>query len=131
MSWSIHLVKNTVKISKAVAKNLFAAQKSAADDGECEIWYELDEVAPDGYLEFNSDHMEHMDFLHSNNKIVDILKKAKVKGDICFADFEGDNSGNMWGYRFDGKGGMEHLTGDINWSVCADSNENKEVNDAM
>jgi hypothetical protein len=59
---------------------------------------------------FDSDHMEHMDFVWQK-PIQKILKKHKVKGDICFSSDDGDNRGQSWGYRFDGKGGMVALKG--------------------
>ena len=55
------------------------------------------------YLMFISDHMEHMDYLW-NESIINKLKEMKVKGDITFGSLDGDNAGDNWGYRFDGKG---------------------------
>lgn len=111
MSWSIEVIVNNVKIPKTLIKELFDAQK-----GE-EIWYDVNEVTYDAVLSFNPDHMEHMDFLGTNKKIVSILKRAKLTGDICFGSLDGDNSGSFWGYRFDGEGGMKTLEGNINWTV--------------
>ena len=107
MSWSISEMKNEVKISKACADELFEAQ--GGENGE--IWYNRNEVLSNGFLTFNIDHMEHMDWLGTNDKLVAILKKHKVRGDICFGSLEGDNQGEFWGYRFDGAGGMKTLTG--------------------
>lgn len=107
MGWSIALLENTVEISETCAKDLFAAQEY-----EDETWYELDDVTYEGYLSFNGDHMEHMDYL-DDEKYQAVLKTHKVEGDICFGDVEGDNAGSFWGYRFDGKGGMVKLTGRI------------------
>ena len=107
MSWSIGETVNTVHISKKCAEELFGAQN------EDEIWYSPKDVAPNGTVTFNSDHQEHMDWLSSGDKLVAILKKHKVKGDICFGSLEGDNDGQFWGYRFDGKGGMKFLAGRV------------------
>ena len=107
--WSISETVNTVKIPKQCAKELFEAQ----EDGE-EIWYDLKGVTYEGKLTFNSDHNEHMDFL-SQDRFTKILRKHKVKGDICFGSLEGDNAGEFWGYRFDGKGGMKKLTGHLEY----------------
>lgn len=109
MSWSIGVVENTVEISSKCAKELFAAQKKHGD----EIWYELQEVTYEGKVTFNPDHMEWMDWLANNENLVEILKKHKVKGDICFGSLEGDNAGEFWGYRFDGLGGMVELKGQV------------------
>lgn len=106
--WSIGEVVNTVHITKECAKELFEAQEY-----EGEIWTELEDVEYKGKLSFNDDHMEHMDFLGTNEKMVEILKKHKVKGDICFGSLEGDNRGQFWGYRFDGKGRMKKLVGHL------------------
>ncbi len=108
--WSIGVVVNTVEITKECAKELFEAQDNEQDDEEY-IWSEPENVAYKGKLCFNPDHMEHMDFLATDEKIVEILKKHKVAGDICFGSLEGDNKGQFWGYRFDGKGGMTELKG--------------------
>ncbi len=108
MSWSIGLVTNEVEISKACAKELFEVQDKD------ELWYDVRDVTDSGRLTFNTDHAEHMDYLGSiDNRITDVLRKHKVKGDICFGSLEGDNDGSFWGYRFDGKGGMKTLTGRV------------------
>jgi len=104
--WSIHETVNTVEISKECAKELFEAQAY-----ENEIWSDAGDVAYKGKLCFNEDHYEHMDFIGNNEPMVEILKKHKVNGDICFGSLEGDNAGRFWGYRFDGKGGMVELKG--------------------
>jgi hypothetical protein len=106
--WSISVCKNDVKVTVACAKELFKSQ--AYED---ELWYDLDDVADKGKLMFNSDHMEHMDYLASHDKMVKILCKHKVKGDICFGSLDGDNAGSFWGYRFDGKGKVKDLVGSV------------------
>lgn len=109
MSWSIGLVENTVEISSKCAKELFKAQEKSGAG----IWHSLEEVTYKGKVTFNPDHMEWMDWLGNNEDLVEILKKNKVKGDICFGSLEGDNDGEFWGYRFDGKGGMIELKGQV------------------
>ncbi|MBI4991629.1 MAG: hypothetical protein HZB99_00210 [Candidatus Harrisonbacteria bacterium] len=108
--WTIAETLNTVKISAKCARELFEAQ----EDGE-EIWYSLENVTYKGKLTFNPDHNEHMDFLRRDDKYVSILRRHKVKGDICFGSLDGDNAGEFWGYRFDGKGGMKRLTGRLEY----------------
>lgn len=111
MGWSIENLVNEVKISPQCAKELFGAQEY-----EQEIWYELKDVTYKGKLTFNPDHLEHMDYVHLPH-IQEALLKHKVKGDICFGSLEGDNAGEFWGYRFDGKGGVQSLKGTLQWHV--------------
>lgn len=109
MSWSIGIIENTVKVSQKCAKELFESQEEGTD-----IWYSQEEVTgTKGKLTFNQDHMEWMDWLANNDTLVGVLKKHKVKGDICFGSVEGDNAGEFWGYRFDGNGGMIELKGTV------------------
>lgn len=105
MGWHINLVKNDVRINATIATEL----KITLVYG-----YDASVVCRGGtyYLNFDSDHMEHMDFL-SHLSIQKLLKRHKVKGDVCFASYEGDNKGKSWGYRFDGKGGMVKLVGEL------------------
>lgn len=105
MGWNIALTKNDVEISPKCAKDLFEAQSY-----EGERWSELEYVTEDGKLAFDPDMMEHMDYLDDED-VQKVLKHHKVKGDICFTSVEGDNAGQSWGYRFDGKGGMVELAG--------------------
>lgn len=109
MGWSIENLVNEMKITAQCAKDLFEAQEY-----EEEIWYELKEVTHKGKLTFNPDHSEHMDYIHLPH-IQEVLLKHKVKGDICFGSLEGDNAGQFWGYRFDGKGNVQNLEGKLQW----------------
>ncbi len=116
MGWQIKEVKNTVKINKKIACELYECGASV-----CYAWDENgmsvdDIVHSDGHLVFNPDHMEHMDYVHED-QIMKVLKKNKVKGDICFSSDDGDNAGKSLGYRFDGKGGMKKLAGKQTFSV--------------
>ncbi len=81
------------------------------------LWDSIEYITEDGKLSFNSDHMEHMDYLADSAEIVQVLTEHKVEGDICFGSLDGDNAGSFWGYRFDGKGGMKPLEGTIEWYV--------------
>lgn len=117
--WTIHEVTNTVKISKKCAKDLFEASASEYEGTTYhDLWDNAGQVTYKGKLVFNSDHQEHMDYLSGDysEKLLAVLMKHKVKGDIGFADLEGDGAGNFWGYRFDGKGGMKELIGQVTWT---------------
>lgn len=122
MSWSINLLKNEPRISASCAQDLLNAQEY---DGE--VWDGLDYVTEDGKLHFNGDHMEHMDYLEVHRKLVDILKKHQVSGDICFGSEEGDNAGSYWGYRFDGNGGMQRLRGVVTFEPVPEPLKGKRV----
>jgi len=94
MGWQIALTSNTVEISSECAKALWNAVK----DGQTP-WYEEEDVAYEGKMSFNSDHMEHMDYMW-NPRIQQVLLEHKVNGDITFGSLDGDNRGSFWGYRF-------------------------------
>lgn len=111
MGWHINLVKNEVKITEAIVKELrfetdLAYEYEWESDDDVFAFYGADDIR----LNFNPDHMEHMDYLHDED-VQRVLKKHKVKGDVCFSSDDGDNAGTSWGYRFDGKGGMVELVG--------------------
>ena len=119
--WSIEVIENTVEITKKCQKELWKAHKKSADD----FWEDEEDVIYEGKLGFNSDHMEHMDYMW-NDYVQEVLKKNKAKGDICFGSLEGDDSGSFWGYRFDGKGGMTDLEGTIQWAECMIMDDEEE-----
>ena len=100
MGWYINCMHNDLKITEACAKELFESEQNQYST----IWYELDEVTDeDGVITFNSDHMEHMDYLNDED-IQAILAKHKVNGEVHFNCADGDWAGDAWGHRFvDGK----------------------------
>jgi hypothetical protein len=113
--WSISVLDNNVKVSKKAAREL-----SAIDSYR---WGSVKEVVDEkGILIFNSDHMEHMDFLHEDS-VVEVLCKNKAKGRATFGSLDGDNCGQFWGYEFDGKGGMRRLRGSLTWEPAPDDDE--------
>lgn len=117
--WSISKIDNTVALSKEQALTLlkkktytkimgeyYGEAEIPTEDDLLEYYFEINEDKY--YVMFLSDHMEHMDYVWQLKKE---LKALKAEGDITFGSTEGDNAGNYWGYRFDGKGGMKNLTG--------------------
>lgn len=108
MGWSIGVIRNDVKITKACGKELQAWLKDTL--GEFDVYL-------DGKIDFNEDWGESMDFLFYE-EAQDILRKYKVKGDICFGSLEGDNAGKFWGYRFNGKDPVTYLTGSVAYLPC-------------
>jgi hypothetical protein len=120
MGWHINLVENTVKVTKKVAVDIVRGRPDFVDfynyiNDEGDIVCKgsepdlVEQVISDGKLIFNSDHLEWMDFLENDQRVVEALKKHKVKGDIIFCSHDGDNKGSAWCHRFDGKGGYELL----------------------
>lgn len=112
MGWSIGLIDNTVEITPQCAADLWAA----VEDGD-NPWYEPEYVAEEGRLTFNSDHMEHMDYMW-NTAIQKVLLQHQVNGDITFGSMEGDNRGSFWGYRFV-NGVMSSLEGAVVYKVVS------------
>jgi len=118
MGWHINLVENTVKVPKAAALEILSNEACGIagvirnEDFDQPAENFLDELLHKGKFIFNSDHMEHMDFMHED-VVIDALKKHKAKGAIVFCSHDGDNRGQMWSYHFDGKGGYQHRSGKI------------------
>lgn len=90
MSWSIGIKTNTLRMSRKVADRLI---ESAENNGHY-LTYEND-----AGLWFDGDAMEHMDFLWEKWALK-ILNDPSVNGDVVFISAEGDNRGDIWGYRF-------------------------------
>lgn len=121
--WRIEVIENTLKINKKTALSLFKENKKLEDIG-AEIWYRLSDITDDtGCITFNFDHYEHMDFFSNSPGIVKILKENKVKGRVLFGCLDGDQSGEFWGYSFDGNGKMTHLTGELVWKAAKKKNK--------
>jgi hypothetical protein len=92
MSWNIDLIDNTVMVPAEFAEKLYEAADEYFMGDDCV----LDEH---GFLMFDDDAMEHKDYLH-DDRILAVLKEAKVKGRIVFSDNEGDKRGTWWSYTF-------------------------------
>lgn len=103
MSWNIDLIDNTVEVPEEFAGKLF----NAAPD----FFMDEDYVLDDGELIFDDDAMEYKDYVH-DDRILAVLKEAKVNGRIAFADNEGDNRGTWWSYNFV-DGDMTTKTGNL------------------
>jgi hypothetical protein len=87
--WSIACLENTLKISKKCAKDLCVAKK--------ETEYTYDESVyrdESGLIVFNSDDMEHQDYL-CQEEILEVLKKHKVNGKVLWGSLDGDNFGSF------------------------------------
>lgn len=109
MGWSISNIDNTVQVTEECVAELF--QWSEDTDGP---WWDLEGVAYKGYLQFNIDHQEHMDYIR-DPAVLAILLKHQVNGIITFGSLDGDNSGSFWGYQFD-NGVLTRLVGAVTFS---------------
>lgn len=109
MSWIVNVVENNLVTSEETANNLMAYLNDQ------DYYMSSYMVGSRSMLELDFDAMEFIDFIANYPKSVDILNAdPETRGKICFADFEGDGNGNMWGYSFeDGK--MVKLKGRIEW----------------
>lgn len=108
MGWNISLIENTVKVSAQAQETLHKL-----DNGYI---FEPDDCgALRGKLEFNSDHMEHMDYL-VHEDVRDALVAHGASGRVLFGDLEGDASGSFWGYEFS-HGRCVDLKGKLVWEV--------------
>lgn len=97
--WHINLVTNSVEITKNCAEEIFQKTKHAWGPEFGKDSWPTDTFGGGGYLYFNDDHFEHMDYVR-NPDLQDILLTHKVNGEIIFNSFDGDNSGEAWGYVF-------------------------------
>ncbi len=97
MGWNIGIKTNTLKMSMDVADKLVeAAQENYQSISYSETYG----------LEFDYDAMEHKDFLWEDWAL-DALNDPSVNGDVVFMSAEGDNRGEIWGYRF--KNGVPYI----------------------
>lgn len=90
MSWSIGVYKNTLRMSVKVAQRLIA---EASENGQ-RLYYSNE----DG-LSLDPDAMEWMDFFW-DDWAIEALNDPSVNGDVVFLCADGDQAGQIWGYRF-------------------------------
>lgn len=112
MGWHIHCVENTVKVTPELVQELILSETEIGFTWQDEGADPIREVTRHGVLPFNSDHMEHMDYVWDKD-VQRVLKRHKVKGSIAFVSHDGDNRNTQWSYTFDGKGGMKEVRGPI------------------
>ena len=107
MSEDIYVIGNTLRISTECALDLYKAVKKfyLFDDPE--------DVTHKGLLNI-SDNARLKDNMLRDRDIQNVLKKHKVEGQVLFGIK--DESPSLWGYNFDGQGGMQELKGEIKWT---------------
>lgn len=108
----IQVFANTVNITSKCAEALYKAQEY-----EYELWIEPDEVAKDNELIFEPRYGAPLDWLASKDHLIAVLRKHRAKGDINFIELNDYTIVGIWGYRFDGKGGVKKMKGSIRWST--------------
>jgi hypothetical protein len=116
--WQVYNLKNTVEMTKDQALE-FLTVKSYVENmyGDGVPSRDLESILTKKkgkyFLIFSEDHMEHIDYLATDNNIVNKLKSLKVKGEISFFSSQKriNDTINAWGYFFDGEGGMKKTVG--------------------
>ncbi len=94
MGWRINLVKNDLVLTPEACEGI------AAIKNDCY-------TTRGDHLYFNSNHLEWMDYVW-DKKVLAVIKKHKLSGEILFSSSEGDNANTGWGYRFE-KGKLTNL----------------------
>lgn len=93
--------QNTLKITRECAEELYFNGLHEyywpEDDEDSRLRQVYDEKT--GLIEFDTDAMEHQDFLFRDD-VQDILEKHKASGEVLWTSADGDNCGSNWGYRF-------------------------------
>lgn len=101
--WRINLVENTVNLTKECAQDLMKIEDIYELPWDPSYYgdqaWPTEDFGQGGFLFFNEDHYEHMDYMW-NEDVQAILLKHKVNGQIIFNSFEGDNKGEAWGHVF-------------------------------
>jgi hypothetical protein len=110
MSWTVNLLENNLRITRACAKELFSLLGLAGEG----IFYELEEMYREGELQFSEEHMEHIDYLRTEG-VIEILKKYHADGRVLFGQLQGDGGAKFWGHEFM-QGNYTELTGEVHWS---------------
>ena len=109
MSWTVHVLKNSIKCSAECMKALYEICSTTMQDaplcGDDLEYYGTNNKGGILPLDFNA--MEHIDPIPY---IREILIKYKANGELHFADLEGGYEPNFWGYRFT-DGACETLKG--------------------
>lgn len=123
MSWSITLIENTAVVPEdrqegaalvvvASADTFQDYEDSSSTDMRAAVFYK-------GKLNFNSDDMEHMDYVTMDDAICKAMAAAGTTGRILFGSLEGDNTGSFWGVEF-ASGHYRRMNAglaDINWKI--------------
>lgn len=102
--WRLEVMENTVALSQEQAEQLvdrlektwddYANYLSAHEDKEALVAFFGGDV-----IEFDSDCMEHMDYLHDPNMQA-ALVAVGARGFVTIGDFQGDNAGWVWTHEF-------------------------------
>lgn len=101
------VVRNTVAITEKLARQL------ARIDANNDVFYFAQEVRQGGVLRLPIRGVVDIFAVpRLGDQFMTALLRANVNGDIAFAELPN----KIWGYRFDGRGGMYKLSGDMYYS---------------
>jgi hypothetical protein len=103
MGWNIGVLENTLQVPK---DNIEACNTALMKTDEGPRTWDNGPVQSKGNIYFSRDDYEHMDYL-ARADVCDVFKTFKAQGEVIFLSAEGDNKGEVWGYQFDGQGGMK------------------------
>lgn len=123
MSWSITLIENTAVVPEdrqEVVALVVVASADTFQDYEDSTSAEMRAaVFYDDKLSFNSDDMEHMDYVTMDDGICAAMAAAGTTGRILFGSLEGDNNGAFWGVEFQAGHYRRMNAGvvNINWNI--------------
>ncbi|OHT91262.1 hypothetical protein BKG70_00575 [Mycobacteroides chelonae] len=102
MSWHIGEYKNTLRMSRETAERLIV---EASQNGHNLVYDNEDGLILD------CDAMEWMDFFW-DDWATEALSDPSVNGDVVFLCADGDQAGQIWGYRFK-NGHMVKLSAEV------------------
>lgn len=120
--WRVSLLENSLNLTKDFKKDLKEKVRSKKIDMNIH-YYNLNKIDEEqlndclfdeNTLFFNEDHHEHIDYLYHNNKLISLINKHKLKGEIKFGCLDGDQFGEFWGYSFN-NGKMKKIKAKLNW----------------
>lgn len=97
MSWSIGIHKNTLLVTKETVDRFNYEAASRYESEHLDFYLAENDMY---YVDFNSDYGEHMDVLCEDWIHHIMISDMKNSGEAVFISAEGDNAGDIWGYRY-------------------------------
>lgn len=127
MGWKIACLENTAKVpfdhvpevARAVvggSENFYYVEDDVPNAAVEAVFGYMNGKREEKTLMFDTDDMEHMDYITGNERGLKAMAAAGVTGRILFGSLEGDNFGKFWGVEF-ASGHYRPLTGSLNWTA--------------